>query len=236
MGARLQAPLPAGGGPGPAVVRDRGASQRSAPPSIKRSPGDDVAGAWPGVADSEMEEKEQLRRQIRLLQGGSRRARRASPSSPLLHSGPLPASPEGPLRPRVRGRVGSVGRWVGSGPVWDPEGAFPAGPAQPRSGFRGGCGRYRRCGLWRQGCRLVTGGKRPSAAAGVRGLGRPGALPCSRPVVCISSLDARFEAPLSLLTATFSLIFLAQNSRPSGFQTFPFLDLRRRVVQSLSRV
>lgn len=156
----------------------------------------------------EMEEKEQLRRQIRLLQGGSGQVGsgpgRASLSSPSLHSGPLPASPKGvAFRPRSRrlGPVGWGGRWGRAGSR-GPGGASRLAWVTSSSGFDGGCERFRRCGWWRRGGRLVTGGREgaphPHARARTR---RPLALPRSpRPTVakpargqvCVSSLDSPF--------------------------------------------
>lgn len=188
----------------------------------------------------EMEEKEQLRRQIRLLQGGSRRARVARPLlPPCFTAGLCPLRRRGPLPPAGQrpGRVGGEVGGVGPGPG-DPEGAFPAGPAQPRSGFRGGCGRYRRCGRWRRGCRLVTGGKRPSPPPrACAASAAPPARSLARGRWCVflpwTPVSDAFVPPYSHI-----LLDIPGPEFPAFgvFQTFPFLDLRRRVVQSLSRV
>lgn len=85
-----------------------------------------------------MEEKEQLRRQIRLLQGGSGRARVARPFlSSRLAAAPCPPPRRGSLFARsLGGQVGSGGEVGGVGLGLGHPGAFLAGRGQPQLGFR----------------------------------------------------------------------------------------------------
>lgn len=184
----------------------------------------------------EMEEKEQLRRQIRLLQGGSGQVGsgpgHASLSSPFLHSGPLPASPKGvAFRPRSRrlGPVGWGGRWGRAGSR-GPGGASRLAWVTSSSGFDGGCERFRRCGWWRRGGRLVTGGREgapPPPRAGTYSV-PPGRSLAPRARQWQSPLGARcvflpwtarFDAP-SVRTVTLSVIFPAQTTQSSVSRLF----------------
>ena len=191
-----EAPFPAGGCLVPAAVRSRGASQRSAPPAVKRSPGDDVAGAWPGIADSGDGGKGAITAADPPPAGWvAPGPGRASPSSPSLHSGPLPASPKGaaPAHGSEAG-VRSVGRWVGSGRVLgtlkgrsQPAQLFPARVSAAGAGVTGAAAAGGGAG------RLVTGGKRPSPPPRACAASAPPALSLARgPGVCISSPDSRF--------------------------------------------
>lgn len=168
---------------GDGVVRPAHAQSRSLAPSapirpaLRRGNGRvAMTSRGPGRASRtpEMEEKELLRQQIRLLQGVLCRAGgRASLSFPSRPGG-LPPAPRKrvALRPRALrpGRAGWGGRQGqagggGRGGAPGPAGSAPC-PALQR-------GPLRRCGGWRLGGRLVTGGRRPPTPAGGHGLGIP---------------------------------------------------------------
>lgn len=171
----------------------------------------------------EMEEKELLRRQIRLLQGRSGRAGVAPSSFPSLHGGPSPASRRGSLS--ARGLDGQV--WwvaVGSGSGWGAGGASrPAGSA-PCLGFarrtvrdfpalrRGAAGQS--LSNRREAAPTPTGGRvlgvpRP-LTVGREALVRRGKAPTGEGSVflpCTPGFD-----PVFLCTVTLPLIVLAQAS------------------------
>ena len=134
-----------GSRPGLASVRSLGASPRSAQPAGKRSRGDEVAGAWSGVADSGDGGKGAITAADPSPAGwvGSGPGR-ASLSSPSLHSGPLPASPKGvafcPRSWRL-GPIGWGGRW-GRAASGGPGGASRPAWVTSSSGFDGGCERF----------------------------------------------------------------------------------------------
>lgn len=151
----------------------------------------------------EMEEKELLRRQIRLLQGASARAGRGSRllPSPDYAAGPRPP-PEGGRSPPAVSAAGSGGWRRGQAGGGGRRASRPARPA-PCLGRR--CGPVRRRGAGRLGGRLVTGGRRPPPHGG-RVLACPGPRAwgggSSRREQRVSSLAPRFDASFRLYTHT----------------------------------
>ncbi|KAK2095169.1 hypothetical protein P7K49_026585, partial [Saguinus oedipus] len=115
----------------------------------------------PGRASGtqEMEEKEILRRQIRLLQG---RFYRDRDGSPLLSPSPRGGSP---APPRRRGRSPPAGsecrlEWGTVGSVRTCGPARGAGQSPAPALSREWCWPCSGCGRWRRGRRLVTRGRR----------------------------------------------------------------------------